>query len=203
MVPARLTAFAFLLLVAHNNVQGHDYLDILTDKVESMTAMIRAFFVVFVGAFTINVCAVIFIVFGDGRARKFLFPLIIIYAILYLVFTGVSYLFLGLGNTVLAKIRLLGSALGEVSIHNASDTAFEYIKVYEPECRLRFVCEVSEKAVEKDHMFALVLRIVTAVGSAGGPFVEAVLGGLSGRGCQVLFSACAYSPLRKSLPFVD
>ncbi|XP_064487782.1 uncharacterized protein LOC135399978 [Ornithodoros turicata] len=203
MVSGRLLISFILVLAVQKCVQGHDYLDILTDKVESMTAMVRAFFVVFVGAFTINICAVIFIVFGDGRARKFLFPLVVVYALLYLVFTGISYLFLGLGNTVVSKIRLLGSALNEVSVSNVSDTAFEYIKVYEPDCKLRFVCEVSEKAVERDHMFALVLRIVTAVGSSGGPFVEAVLGGLSGRGCQVLFSSCEYSPLRRSLPFVD
>ncbi|CAN7989192.1 unnamed protein product, partial [Ixodes hexagonus] len=180
-----------------------DYLDHLNGKVESATNMVRAFFVIFLGAFTINLCAVIFVVFGDGRARKVLFPLVLIYAILYLVFSGISYLFLELSNTVATKFFSVGSAIGRVSASNVSDMAFEYIKVYDPECRLRFICEVSEKAVEKDHMFALVLRIITAVGSAGGPYVEAVLGGLSGRGCQTLFPGCAYSPLRSSLPFVD
>lgn len=175
----------------------------MNEKVESANNVVRAFFVIFLGAFTINVCAVVFVVFGDGRARKLLFPLVLIYAILYLVFSGISYLFLGLSGTVATKVRSLGETLGTVSVSNVSDSAFEYIKVYEPECKLRFICEVSEKAVEKDHMFALVLRVVTAVGSSGGPYVEAVLGGLSGRGCNLLFPECAYSPLRKSLPFVD
>ncbi|CAN8018912.1 unnamed protein product [Ixodes persulcatus] len=199
--------FALLLMVglllAHGVAGVTDYLDHMNDKIESAMNMVRAFFVIFLGAFTINVCAVVFVVFGDGRARKVLFPLVLIYAVLYLVFSGIAYLFLGLSSTVATKFRYIGSTIGRVSASNVSDSAFEYIKVYEPECRLRFICEVSEKAVEKDHMFALVLRIVTTVGSAGGPYVEAVLGGLGGRGCQTLFPECGYSPLRRSLPFVD
>lgn len=192
-----------LLVTLHSAGGVTDYLDHLNDKIESTMNMVRAFLVIFLGAFTINVCAVVFVVFGDGRARKVLFPLVLIYAILYLVFSGIAYLFLGLSGSVVTKVRTIGSSIGRVSASNISHSAFEYIKVYEPECRLRFICELSEKAVEKDHMFALVLRIITAVGSAGGPYVEAVLGGLSGRGCQALFPECAYSPLRRSLPFVD
>ncbi|KAK8780848.1 hypothetical protein V5799_017813 [Amblyomma americanum] len=163
----------------------------------------RAFLAVFVGAFTINACAVVFIVFGDGRSRRFLFPLVLVYAALYLVFSGLAYLFLGLSGTVAGRVRTLGALVDSVSLTDVSDSAFSYIKVQEPECRLRFVCEVSEKAIERDHMFALVLRVVSVLGSAGGPYVEAVLGGLSGRGCHLLFSECDYSPLRRSLPFVD
>ncbi|XP_070395083.1 uncharacterized protein [Dermacentor albipictus] len=165
--------------------------------------MARAFLAVFVGAFTINACAVIFIVFGDGRSRRFLFPLVVVYAALYLVFSGMAYLFLGLSGSVASRVRALGSILDAVSVVDVSDSAFSYIKVHEQECRLRFVCELSEKAIERDHMFALVLRVVSILGSAGGPYVEAVLGGLSGRGCDLLFSGCDYSPLRRSLPFVD
>ncbi|XP_065297322.1 uncharacterized protein [Dermacentor albipictus] len=180
-----------------------DVLGLLNDRVDSVTNMARAFLAVFVGAFTINACAVIFIVFGDGRSRRFLFPLVVVYAALYLVFSGMAYLFLGLSGSVASRVRALGSILDAVSVVDVSDSAFSYIKVHEQECRLRFVCELSEKAIERDHMFALVLRVVSILGSAGGPYVEAVLGGLSGRGCDLLFSGCDYSPLRRSLPFVD
>lgn len=180
-----------------------DVLGLLNDRVDSVTNMARAFLAVFVGAFTINACAVIFIVFGDGRSRRFLFPLVVVYAALYLVFSGLAYLFLGLSGTVAGRVRTLGSIMDIASVTDISDSAFSYIKVHEPECRLRLVCELSEKAIERDHMFALVLRVVSVLGSAGGPYVEAVLGGLSGRGCHLLFSECEYSPLRRSLPFVE
>ncbi|KAL3246600.1 hypothetical protein MRX96_046779, partial [Rhipicephalus microplus] len=131
------------------------------------------------------------------------FPLVVIYAALYLVFGGLAYLFLGLSGTVADRVRTLGSIMDTVSVGDVSDSAFSYMKVHEHDCRLRFVCELSEKAVQRDHMFALVLRIVSVLGSAGGPYVEAVLGGLSGRGCHLLFADCDYSPLRRSLPFLD
>ncbi|XP_075751312.1 uncharacterized protein LOC142817725 isoform X2 [Rhipicephalus microplus] len=180
-----------------------DLVGLLSDRVDSVTNMARAFLAVFVGAFTINACVVVFIVFGDGRSRRFLFPLVVIYAALYLVFGGLAYLFLGLSGTVADRVRTLGSIMDTVSVGDVSDSAFSYMKVHEHDCRLRFVCELSEKAVQRDHMFALVLRIVSVLGSAGGPYVEAVLGGLSGRGCHLLFADCDYSPLRRSLPFLD
>ncbi|XP_065297321.1 uncharacterized protein [Dermacentor albipictus] len=197
-------AFVILFLLFLDAAFGmEDVLGLLNDRVDSVTNMARAFLAVFVGAFTINACAVIFIVFGDGRSRRFLFPLVVVYAALYLVFSGMAYLFLGLSGSVASRVRALGSILDAVSVVDVSDSAFSYIKVHEQECRLRFVCELSEKAIERDHMFALVLRVVSILGSAGGPYVEAVLGGLSGRGCDLLFSGCDYSPLRRSLPFVD
>ncbi|XP_075550684.1 uncharacterized protein LOC142584419 [Dermacentor variabilis] len=197
-------AFVILLLLFLDAAFGmEDVLGLLNDRVDSVTNMARAFLAVFVGAFTINACAVVFIVFGDGRSRRFLFPLVVVYAALYLVFSGMAYLFLGLSGTVASRVRTLGSIMDAASVVDISDSAFSYIKVHEQECRLRFVCELSEKAIERDHMFALVLRVVSILGSAGGPYVEAVLGGLSGRGCHLLFSECDYSPLRRSLPFVD
>ncbi|XP_077538589.1 uncharacterized protein LOC144151420 [Haemaphysalis longicornis] len=199
-----LVVCAIVLLVLLDAAFAMDeLLALVNDKVESMANMVRAFVVIFVGAFTINVCAVVFIVFGDGRTRRFLFPLVLVYAALYLVFGGLAYLFLGLSGTVAGRVRSLGSLVESVSAADVSDSAFAYIKVHEPECKLRFICEVSEKAVERDHVFALVLRVFSALGAAGGPYVEAVLGGLSGQGCHFLFSECEYSPLRQSLPFVD
>ncbi|XP_050026544.1 uncharacterized protein [Dermacentor andersoni] len=197
-------AFVILFLLFLDAAFGmEDVLGLLNDRVDSVTNMARAFLAVFVGAFTINACAVVFIVFGDGRSRRFLFPLVVVYAALYLVFSGMAYLFLGLSGSVASRVRTLGSIMDAASVVDISDSAFSYIKVHEQECRLRFVCELSEKAIERDHMFALVLRVVSILGSAGGPYVEAVLGGLSGRGCHLLFSECDYSPLRRSLPFVD
>ncbi|KAH8021910.1 hypothetical protein MRX96_011738 [Rhipicephalus microplus] len=197
-------AFVVLLVLFIDAAYGMDDLvGLLSDRVDSVTNMARAFLAVFVGAFTINACVVVFIVFGDGRSRRFLFPLVVIYAALYLVFGGLAYLFLGLSGTVADRVRTLGSIMDTVSVGDVSDSAFSYMKVHEHDCRLRFVCELSEKAVQRDHMFALVLRIVSVLGSAGGPYVEAVLGGLSGRGCHLLFADCDYSPLRRSLPFLD
>ncbi|XP_075751311.1 uncharacterized protein LOC142817725 isoform X1 [Rhipicephalus microplus] len=197
-------AFVVLLVLFIDAAYAMDDLvGLLSDRVDSVTNMARAFLAVFVGAFTINACVVVFIVFGDGRSRRFLFPLVVIYAALYLVFGGLAYLFLGLSGTVADRVRTLGSIMDTVSVGDVSDSAFSYMKVHEHDCRLRFVCELSEKAVQRDHMFALVLRIVSVLGSAGGPYVEAVLGGLSGRGCHLLFADCDYSPLRRSLPFLD
>ncbi|KAL1419719.1 hypothetical protein MTO96_024988 [Rhipicephalus appendiculatus] len=154
-------AFVVLLVLFLDAAYGmDDLMGLLSDRVESVTNMARAFLAVFVGAFAINACAVIFIVFGDGRSRRFLFPLVVIYAALYLVFSGLAYLFLGLSGTVADRVRTLGSIMDTVSVGDVSDSAFSYIKVHEQDCRLRFVCELSEKAVQRDHMFALVLRMV-------------------------------------------
>ncbi|KAM7302330.1 uncharacterized protein ISCGN_017847 [Ixodes scapularis] len=68
------------------------------------------------------------------------------------------------------------------------------LNVTQPECQVLLICQMAQTAATKFPVLAALLEAVVSADHRGGPFVQGVLGGLSGVDCRDLFG-CPFSPL--------
>ncbi|XP_077520026.1 uncharacterized protein LOC144129834 [Amblyomma americanum] len=123
-------------------------------------------------------------------------PALLALGLLYLTMFGLTYLPI-VGEVLEASFRALGSSVRDSVSPVFGSDLLRAAGLDSDVCRTRAICEITEEAVHKYPTMAAMLRSLTgAVQAQGndGSVLKGLLGGLSGLGCESLYSSCAHSP---------
>ncbi|KAL1477099.1 hypothetical protein MTO96_036022 [Rhipicephalus appendiculatus] len=96
----------------------------------------------------------------------------------------------------------MGAALTDSVPPNVGRDLLRVVGLDSEACRTRAVCEITEDAVRKYPTVSAMLWSLTGAFQAHGSaesILKGLLGGLSGLGCESLYSTCSKSPLKKIL----
>ncbi|XP_054930386.1 uncharacterized protein [Dermacentor andersoni] len=123
-------------------------------------------------------------------------PVLLAMALIYLTLFGLIYVPV-VGELLEASFRAFDSVVADSVSPSVGQDLLRAVGLDTEACRIRAICELTEDAVRKYPMVAAMLRSLTAAVHAHGNnenLMKGLLGGLSGLGCEALYSTCAQSP---------
>ncbi|XP_037567993.1 uncharacterized protein LOC119448854 [Dermacentor silvarum] len=123
-------------------------------------------------------------------------PVLLALGLIYLALYGLTYIPV-VGEILHATFRAFDSAVADSVSPSLGRELLRVVGLDTEPCRIRAVCEVTEDAVRKYPTVAAMLRSLTGAVQAHGnneSLLKGLLGGLSGLGCEALYSTCAQSP---------
>ncbi|KAL1481884.1 hypothetical protein MTO96_034129 [Rhipicephalus appendiculatus] len=124
-------------------------------------------------------------------------PVLLIVGLIFLTLFGLMFVPI-LGEALQDTLREFGSVLTDTLPPSLGRDMLRVIGLDTEVCRSRAVCEITEEAVRKHPSVEAMLRsLTTAIQAhwANGSLLKGLRGGLSGLGCETLYSACSLSPL--------
>ncbi|XP_075547511.1 uncharacterized protein LOC142581962 [Dermacentor variabilis] len=128
-------------------------------------------------------------------------PVLLVLGLLYLALFGLTHVPV-LGDLLQASFRAFGSVVVDSVSPDLGRDLLRVVGLDTEVCRTRAVCEITEDAVRKYPTVAAMLRSLTGAVQAHGNnenLLKGLLGGLSGLGCESLYSTCSQSPLGRFL----
>ncbi|KAH6937111.1 hypothetical protein HPB50_025572 [Hyalomma asiaticum] len=123
-------------------------------------------------------------------------PLLLAVGFIFLILFGLTFVPF-IGEALQASFRAIGDVVTDSVWPTVSRDLRRVVGLDTEACRARAVCEITEEAVRKYPTVAAMLRSLTIAVQAHGKhedFLKGLLGGLSGVGCESLYSTCAQSP---------
>ncbi|KAH7968496.1 uncharacterized protein LOC119381824 [Rhipicephalus sanguineus] len=128
-------------------------------------------------------------------------PVLLALGLVYLMLFGLTQIPI-VGDLMQTAFRVMGSALSDSVPPNVGRDLLRVVGLDSEACRTRAVCEITEDAVRKYPTASAMLWSLTGAFQAHGSaesILKGLLGGLSGLGCESLYSTCSKSPLEKLL----
>ncbi|KAH7945965.1 hypothetical protein HPB49_018113 [Dermacentor silvarum] len=128
-------------------------------------------------------------------------PVLLALGLLYLALFGLAHVPV-VGELLQASLRAFSSVVLESMSPDLGRELLRVVGLDTEACRTRAVCEITEDAVRKYPTVAAMLRSLTGAVQAHGnneSLLKGLLGGLSGLGCESLYSTCSQSPLGRFL----
>ncbi|XP_077557916.1 uncharacterized protein LOC144173308 [Haemaphysalis longicornis] len=123
-------------------------------------------------------------------------PVLLALGLVYLSLFGLTFVPV-VGDVLQSGFRAFGTAVTDSVSPTLGRDVLRVAGLDTEVCRVRAVCEVTEDAVRKYPTVAAMLRSLSGAVQANGEhesLLKGLLGGLSGLGCESLYSACAQSP---------
>ncbi|KAH7954199.1 hypothetical protein HPB49_016429 [Dermacentor silvarum] len=123
-------------------------------------------------------------------------PVLLALGLIYMALYGLTYIPV-VSEILQASFRAFDSAVADSVSPSLGRELLRVVGLDTEPCRIRAVCEVTEDAVRKYPTVAAMLRSLTGAVQAHGnneSLLKGLLGGLSGLGCEALYSTCAQSP---------
>ncbi|KAH7954200.1 hypothetical protein HPB49_016430 [Dermacentor silvarum] len=123
-------------------------------------------------------------------------PVLLALGLIYLALYGLTYIPV-VSEMLQATFRAFDSAVADSVSPSLGRELLRAVGLDTEPCRIRAVCEVTEDAVRKYPTVAAMLRSLTGAVQAHGnneSLLKGLLGGLSGLGCEALYSTCSQSP---------
>ncbi|KAH6931112.1 hypothetical protein HPB50_022222 [Hyalomma asiaticum] len=128
-------------------------------------------------------------------------PVLLALGLLYLSLFGLTYI-PGVGDVLQASFRTFSAIVTDSVSPDVGRDLLRVVGLDTEACRTRAVCEITEDAVRKYPTVAAMLRSLTGAVQAHGnneSVLKGLLGGLSGLGCESLYSTCSQSPFGRFL----
>ncbi|XP_037517435.1 uncharacterized protein LOC119394219 [Rhipicephalus sanguineus] len=128
-------------------------------------------------------------------------PVLLALGLLYLALFGLTYVPV-VGELLQASFRTFGAIVTDSVSPDMGRDLLRVVGLDTEACRTRAVCEITEEAVRKYPTVAAMLRSLTGAVQAHGnneSVLKGLLGGLSGLGCESLYSTCSQSPIGRFL----
>ncbi|KAH6936206.1 hypothetical protein HPB50_014986 [Hyalomma asiaticum] len=128
-------------------------------------------------------------------------PVLLALGLIYLVLFGLTQVPI-VGDLMQAVFRSMGDAVTDSVPPSVGRDLLRAVGLESEACRTRAVCEITEDAVRKYPTVSAMLWSLTGAFQAHGSaesILKGLLGGLSGLGCESLYSTCSKSPLDKLL----
>ncbi|XP_037276599.2 uncharacterized protein LOC119169671 [Rhipicephalus microplus] len=128
-------------------------------------------------------------------------PVLLALGLIYIMLFGLTQMPV-VGDLMQTAFRVMGSALSDSVPPNVGRDLLRVVGLDSEACRTRAVCEITEDAVRKYPAASAMLWSLTGAfqaHSSAESILKGLLGGLSGLGCESLYSTCSKSPLEKIL----
>ncbi|KAH7954198.1 hypothetical protein HPB49_016428 [Dermacentor silvarum] len=121
--------------------------------------------------------------------------------LIYLALYGLTYVPV-IGELLQASFRAFGAVVTDSVSPTVGQDLLRVVGLDTEACRTRAICEITADAVRKYPTVAAMLWSLTGAIQAHGSnevLQKGLLGGLSGLGCESLYSTCAQSPFDRLL----
>ncbi|KAH8022670.1 hypothetical protein HPB51_000970 [Rhipicephalus microplus] len=128
-------------------------------------------------------------------------PVLLALGLLYLSLFGLTYVPV-VDHLLQASFRAFGAIVTDSMSADVGRDLLRVVGLDTEACRTRAVCEITEDAVRKYPTVAAMLRSLAGAVQAHGNnenVLKGLLGGLSGLGCESLYSTCSQSPISRFL----
>ncbi|KAL1467621.1 hypothetical protein MTO96_042036 [Rhipicephalus appendiculatus] len=128
-------------------------------------------------------------------------PVLLALGLVYIMLFGLTQIPI-VGDLMQTAFRVMGAALTDSVPPTVGRDLLRVVGLDSEACRTRAVCEITEDAVRKYPTVSAMLWSLTGAFQAHGSaesILKGLLGGLSGLGCESLYSTCSKSPLKKIL----